>query len=63
MSGPTFVAHFVDGQTTRMRAALANLGRVLNSLIARTSGFGGEAEILCSSRALQVLTHSRHGPD
>jgi hypothetical protein len=25
------------------------------------SGFGGEAEILCSTRALPVLTHLRHG--
>src|SRR5262245_11322323 len=27
------------------------------------SGFGGEAEILCSTRALPVLTYSGHEPD
>jgi hypothetical protein len=34
------------------------LGRVL--INAQKSGFGGEAEILCSTRALPVLTPSRH---
>ena len=34
------------------------LGRVLINV--RMSGFGGEAEILCSTRALPVLIPSRH---
>jgi hypothetical protein len=48
----------VDDQATgkldQLKRSVGELGRVL--INAQMSGFGGEAEILCSTRALPVLT-------
>jgi hypothetical protein len=48
----------VDDQATgkldQLKRSVGELGRVL--INAQMSGFGGEAPILCSTRALPVLT-------
>src|SRR5262249_55310693 len=47
---------------SHIRPALAFVSARKDGPNAQTSGFGGEAEFLCSTRALPVLTLSRHWP-